>query len=146
MKNIGCLNNTGLKFVTTQTCDISSASHSQTKEGVPLGSIAQPYYWDSYGNFAIRSHFVTKKRMGEHGVPGQSAQWVVLIEIEPGPNFIELLSTQICLALNFFLDKNRITNQMFICCILRVTGIQLLLAYPYPNLWLVILFLSRKKF
>ena len=30
----------------------------------------------------------------------------------PGPNFIEMLSTKICLAWNFFLDKNRITNQI----------------------------------
>ena len=29
----------------------------------------------------------------------------------PGPNFIELLSTKICLAWNFCLDKNRATNQ-----------------------------------
>ena len=29
----------------------------------------------------------------------------------PGPNFIEMLSTTICLAWNFFLDKNWITNQ-----------------------------------
>ena len=47
-----------------------------------------------------------------------------------GPNFIELLSTKNCLAWNFFLDKIRITNQISICCILLVTGIQLLFAYP----------------
>ena len=68
--------------------------------------------------------------------------------LKPGPNFIELLSTKICLAWNFFLDKNRITNQISICCILLVTGIQLLFAYPenHVEIWLVILFLSRKKF
>ena len=47
---------------------------------------------------------------------------------EPGSNFIELLSAQICLAWSFFLDKNRITNQISICCRLLVTGIQLLFA------------------
>ena len=65
-----------------------------------------------------------------------------------GPNFIELLSTRICLSWNFFLDKNKITNQISIFCILFVTGIQLLFAYPenHVNIWLLILFLSRKKF
>ena len=38
--------------------------------------------------------------------------------IKSGPNFIELLSTKICLAWNFFLDKNRIANQISICCML----------------------------
>ena len=66
----------------------------------------------------------------------------------PGPNFIELLSTKICLAWNIFADKNRITNQISICCILLVTDIQMLLAYPenHVEIWLVILFLSKKKF
>ena len=70
------------------------------------------------------------------------------MNLGPGLNFIELLSTTICLAWNFFLDKNRITNQISICCILLVTGIQLLFAYPenHVEIWLVILFLSRKKF
>ena len=70
-----------------------------------------------------------------------------------GPNiraqfYIELLSTTVCLAWHFFLDKNRITNQIFFCCILLVTGIQLLFAYPknHIEIWLVILFLSRRKF
>ena len=65
-----------------------------------------------------------------------------------GPNFIELLSTKICLAWNFFLGKNRVTNQISICCILLVAGIQLLFAYPenHMEIWLVVLFLSRKKF
>ena len=40
-----------------------------------------------------------------------------------GPNFIELLSTTICLAWNSFLDKNRISNQISSCWILLVTGI-----------------------
>ena len=47
-------------------------------------------------------------------------------------------------------DKNRITNQISICCILLVTGIQLLFAYMYPEnhveILLLILFLSRKTF
>ena len=65
----------------------------------------------------------------------------------PEPNFIELLSSQICLAWNFFLDKNRI-NRISICCILLVTSIQLLFAYPvnHVKIWLVILFLSRQIF
>ena len=46
----------------------------------------------------------------------------------PGPNFIELLSTKICSACNFFLGKNRITNQTSICYILLVTGFQ-----PYTD-------------
>ena len=31
-------------------------------------------------------------------------------KLSPGPNFIELLSTKICLAWNFFLGKNRTIN------------------------------------
>ena len=61
---------------------------------------------------------------------------------------IELLSTTICLAQNFYLDKNRITNQISVCCILLNTDVQrLLFAYPENNvgIWLVIMFLSRKK-
>ena len=46
----------------------------------------------------------------------------ILIEC-PGPNFIELLSTQICLAWNFFLDKNRITKQSHV--IFRISKQQL---------------------
>ena len=68
---------------------------------------------------------------------------------EPEPNFIELLSTKICLSWNFFLiDKNRITNQIFICCILLDSGVQLLFAYHenHVEILLVILFLLRKKF
>ena len=45
-------------------------------------------------------------------------------------NFIELLSTTICFAWNFFHDKNRITSQISICCMLFLTGIQLLFACP----------------
>ena len=65
-----------------------------------------------------------------------------------GPNFIELLRTKICLAWNFFLGKNKITNKISICCILLASGIQLLFAYPenHVEIWLVILFLSRQKF
>ena len=49
-----------------------------------------------------------------------------------GPNFIELLST-----------NNYLLSMKFL-----VTGIQLLFAYPenQVEIWLVILFLSRKKF
>ena len=50
--------------------------------------------------------------------------------IRPGPNFIKPVSTKNCLAWNFCLDKNKITNQILICCILLVTDIQLLFAYP----------------
>ena len=65
-----------------------------------------------------------------------------------GPNFIELLSTKICQAWNFFPDKNRITSQISICYIVLVTGIQLLFAYPenHMDIMLVNLFISRKKF
>ena len=58
----------------------------------------------------------------------------------PTPNSIELLSTKICLAWHFFLDKNRVTIPIFICWILLVTGIQLLFAYPenHVEIWLVI--------
>ena len=71
-----------------------------------------------------------------------------IVPCSPGSIFIELLSTQICLAWNFFLDKNRITNKFSICCILLVTGIQLMFAHPenHVEIWLVILFLSRLKF
>ena len=64
------------------------------------------------------------------------------------PNFIELLSTTICLAWNFCLDmKNRITNKISICCVLLVTGIQLLFAYPenHFEIWLLTLFLYQGK-
>ena len=66
-------------------------------------------------------------------------------EGSPGPNFIEPLSTKICLACNFFLNKNRITNQNFnFLHKLLVTGIQLLFAYAenHVEIFLVILFLS----
>ena len=74
---------------------------------------------------------------------------LVLLRLDqPGPNFIELLSTKICLAWNFFLDKNRITNTISIWWILPVTGIQLLLAYPenHMEIWLENLFLLGQKF
>ena len=65
---------------------------------------------------------------------------------QPGPNFKELLKNY--LAWNFFLDKNRITNQISIFCLLLVTGIQLLFAYPenHVEIWLVILFLWSNFF
>ena len=65
----------------------------------------------------------------------------------PGPNFIELLSTKVCLAWNFFLCKNRITNRTFILLHCLVTGIQM---YAYlenhVEIWLEILFLTRQTF
>ena len=41
-----------------------------------------------------------------------------------------------------------ITNKISLCCILRVTGIQLMFAHPdnHVEIWLVILFLSRQTF
>ena len=65
-----------------------------------------------------------------------------------GPIFMELLSTNNFLAWNFFLHKNRITNQISVYCILLVSCIQLLFAYPenHVEIWLVIMFLLRKKF
>ena len=54
-------------------------------------------------------------------------QWVFS---RPGPDFIELQSTKSYLAWNFFVNKNRITNEISICCILLVIVIQLLFAYP----------------
>ena len=61
---------------------------------------------------------------------------------------MELLSKNICLAWTLFLDENRITNQISICCILLFTGIQLLFAYPenHVEICFVILFLWLKKF
>ena len=66
----------------------------------------------------------------------------------PGPDFIELLSTKTCLAWHFFLDKNRITNNISIWWLLPVTGIQLLLAYPeyHMEIWLENLVLWRQQF
>ena len=76
--------------------------------------------------------------------------WVITNSVQclSRPNLIELLSTKICLAWNYFLDKNRITNQTSIWCILLVTSIQLLFAYPenHMEIWLEILFLWRQKF
>ena len=66
----------------------------------------------------------------------------------PGQNFIELLSTKICLAWNFFLDKNRITNQISTCwyCWILQTAVDYYILQNHVEIWLVILFLSRKKF
>ena len=52
------------------------------------------------------------------------------------------------LSIKFFLDKNRITNQVSICCILLVTGIQLLFANPenHREVWLVTLFILMQTF
>ena len=57
--------------------------------------------------------------------------WNQYATCKPGPNLIELLSTNInfCPARNFFLDKKP-DFQPSICCILLVTGIRLLFAYP----------------
>ena len=63
-------------------------------------------------------------------------------------NFIELLSTKICLAWNFFLDKNRTINKIYICCILLGTCIQLLFNYPenHVEIWLRNLVFIKAKF
>ena len=37
------------------------------------------------------------------------------LNMQSGPNFLELLSTKICLAFNVCLEKNRITNQISTC-------------------------------
>ena len=70
----------------------------------------------------------------EHIEDGNLVKGIKVIkQLEPGPYFTELLSTT-SLARNFFLDKNRIPNQISICCILLVTGMQLLFAYPENHL------------
>ena len=70
------------------------------------------------------------------------------VQSYPGTNFIELLSSTICLASNFSLDKNRMTYQTSICCILLVTGIQLLFVHTenHVEIWSAILFLSGQTF
>ena len=64
-----------------------------------------------------------------HLAEGPAVNWLTDFRMRSGPNFIELL----------FLDKNRITNQISICCILLVTGIQLLCAHTenHVGIWLV---------
>ena len=66
---------------------------------------------------------------------------------EVGPNFIALLSTQFAKHEISFLIKIRIINQISTCCLLLVTGIQLLFAYleNHVEIWLVILFLLWQK-
>ena len=51
------------------------------------------------------------------------------------------------LSKKFLPWKKNSTNQISICCILRVTGVQQLSAYPedHVEIWLVILFLSGQK-
>ena len=82
------------------------------------------YYKSSIGR-SIILHYADKKQDLQHNRPS-------------GPNFKK--SKKICLAWKFFLDKNRITNKISICCILLVTGIQLLFAHPenHVEIWLVV--------
>ena len=66
----------------------------------------------------------------------------------PGSNFIELLSIKFCLAWNVCLDKNRISQPNFYV-IFKITIQQLITVTRKCNkmeIWLVILFLPRKKF
>ena len=55
--------------------------------------------------------------------------------LKTGPNLIELLSTTICLAWSFFLDNNRITNQISICCILLVTWYSAVVCLSWNSRW-----------
>ena len=88
---------------------------------------------------------------------------LVIVKVYMGSSILNRLPAKICLELygfqtrkfaskqawNFFLDKNRITNKTFICCILLVSGIQLLFAFPenQVQIWLVILgFFFKAKF
>ena len=66
----------------------------------------------------------------------------------PGPNFIELLSTTICLAWNFFLDENRITNQIstWFSGWANNSWTPVTRSIQQIEIWLVILFLPRKKY
>ena len=67
-----------------------------------------------------------------------------------GPNFTRPVSTKICLAWNFDLDRNRITNQIATW----FSGFKQTINSWIPvssnmqqmEIWLVILFLTRKKF
>ena len=67
--------------------------------------------------------------------------------LRPGPNLIELLSTKICLALNFCLDKNWITHKIFtwFSWWANISWIPVTSKMQQMEIWLVILFLSRKK-
>ena len=107
------------------------------------------FLWDGLATFLL---WVYDSSWDHATKLGRGSAWVrsALVysrSFPPGPNFIEL-RTKICLAWNFFFDKTRITNQISICFILLVTGIQLLFACPenHMEIWLVILFLSRKIF
>ena len=74
----------------------------------------------------VKEWIETMKEAIQEGLSDHSVSQALL---DAGPDFIELLSTRICLAWNFFLGKNRFTNQISICFILLVTGIQLLIAH-----------------
>ena len=64
-----------------------------------------------------------------------------------GANFIELLSTKICLAWNFCLNKNRINSQIstWFSRWANNSWIPVTSNMQQMEIWLVILFLSRKK-
>ena len=64
------------------------------------------------------------------------------------PIFIKPVSTKMCLAWNFFLDKNRITNQISTWFSGKASNnwIPVTSNMQQTEIWLVILFLSRKKF
>ena len=66
----------------------------------------------------------------------------------PGPNFIELLSTKYCLAWNVCLAKNWITNQISMWFPGKANNrwIPVTSNLKQLEIWLVILFLTRKKF
>ena len=71
----------------------------------------------------------------------------VCTRLSTGPNFIELVSTKICSAGNFFLDKNKITNQIstWFSGLANNSWIPVKSNMQQTENWLVILFLSRKK-
>ena len=93
----------------------------------------------------VKEWIETMKEAIQEGLSDHSVSQALL---DAGPNFIELLSRRICLAWNFFLGKNRFTNQIYICCILLITGVQLLFAYPvnHMDIWLVMLCFMLSKF
>ena len=123
----------------------NNSNHSgQTATGLRTEGSWDPFDW-SVSAFQRMDVYRKPRYISTEASKGNC---LVITSLSPGPNFIELLSTEICWACTFFLDKNRNTNKIAIYCILFVTGNQLLLAYPenHVEIWLVIPFLSRKKF
>ena len=84
----------------------------------------------SPGNFICFSFF----EIAWNCLPVNCLRW-------PGPNFTELLSTQICSALSFCLDKKKY-NQPNLHMIFRISK-QQLNSMQQMEIWLVILFLSN---